>query len=73
MLTLPPEYEVSDLKWLSVWCRRFSVNFGDIKFDRTVLDTEDNSVEEGRVVTFLVCLTSFTVHIGLGQSGPQVV
>ena len=57
MLTLPPEYEVSDLKWLSVWCRRFSVNFGDIKFDRSVLETEGNSVEEGRGDTLLVCLT----------------
>ena len=63
MLTLPPEYEVSDLKWLSVWCRRFSVNFGDIKFDRSVLETDENSVEEGRVVTFLVYLMS--LHAGL--------
>ena len=27
----------SKLKWLSVWCRQFSVNFGDVMFDNVVL------------------------------------
>ena len=31
-LTLPENLKVTDLKWLSVWCRAFSVNFGDIIF-----------------------------------------
>jgi len=31
-LTLPEDTNVSDLKWLSVWCRRFRVNFGDLTF-----------------------------------------
>ena len=28
-LTLPDDMLVSDLKWLSVYCRAYSVNFGD--------------------------------------------
>ncbi len=31
-LTLPENLNVSDLKWFSVWCRRFEVNFGDLIF-----------------------------------------
>ncbi len=31
-LTLPPGTKVSDLKWISVWCRAFQVNFGDLIF-----------------------------------------
>jgi hypothetical protein len=29
-LTLPPDIDVDDLKWISVWCRRFNVNFGEL-------------------------------------------
>jgi len=29
-LTLPPTLKVSDLKWLSVWCRLYSVDFGNL-------------------------------------------
>jgi hypothetical protein len=31
-LTLPDDLKVTDLKWFSVWCRRFTVNFGDLIF-----------------------------------------
>merc|ERR1712079_85545 len=31
-LTLPDGVETTDLKWFSVWCRRFSANFGDLFF-----------------------------------------
>jgi hypothetical protein len=31
-LTLPEDLNVTDLKWFSVWCRQFSVNFGDLIF-----------------------------------------
>jgi len=31
-LTLPPHMKVSDLKWLSVWCREFSIDFGSLTF-----------------------------------------
>ena len=35
-LHLPPGTQVSDLKWLSVWCRAFTVNFGDLVADFTL-------------------------------------
>ena len=28
ILTLPEHIEASELKWLSIWCRQFGVNFG---------------------------------------------
>merc|ERR1711997_511782 len=31
-LTLPDTLKATDIKWLSVWCRAFSVNFGDLTF-----------------------------------------
>merc|ERR1712080_497442 len=31
-LTLPPGKTVDQLKWLSVWCRDFTVNFGHVNF-----------------------------------------
>ncbi|XP_054266957.1 protein Skeletor, isoforms B/C isoform X2 [Macrosteles quadrilineatus] len=30
ILRLPNGKRIRDLKWLSVWCRRFTVNFGDV-------------------------------------------
>lgn len=44
-LTLPDDLNVTDLKWFSVWCRQFSVNFGDLiipesfSLDRTTVPT----------------------------------
>ena len=29
ILTLPENVQVGDLKWISVWCRQFAINFGD--------------------------------------------
>ena len=30
VLTLPPSLEVSDIRWISVWCRRWDMSFGDL-------------------------------------------
>ncbi|BES96550.1 Electron transfer DM13 [Nesidiocoris tenuis] len=30
ILKLPPGRKLRDIKWLSVWCRRFTVNFGEV-------------------------------------------
>ncbi|XP_073970372.1 protein Skeletor, isoforms B/C isoform X2 [Rhodnius prolixus] len=30
ILRLPQGKKIRDIKWLSVWCRRFTVNFGDV-------------------------------------------
>ncbi|KFM69923.1 Protein Skeletor, isoforms D/E, partial [Stegodyphus mimosarum] len=29
-ITLPDSKKISDIKWLSVWCRKFAVNFGHV-------------------------------------------
>jgi len=34
VLTLPPGYSASNLRWLSVWCRDYKVNFGHATFDQ---------------------------------------
>lgn len=40
-LTLPETLKTTDLKWLSVWCRAFRVNFGDMSFpENLVSDAE---------------------------------
>ena len=39
-LTLPSHLNVNDLKWMSVWCRAYRVNFGDMFFpDEPVLSS----------------------------------
>ncbi|KAK9718424.1 Electron transfer DM13 [Popillia japonica] len=30
ILRLPPGQRIRDIKWLSVWCRRFTINFGEV-------------------------------------------
>ena len=36
---------MSDLKWLSVWCRAFTVNFGDLVADFTLGGGEGSEAE----------------------------
>ena len=31
-MTLPGDLKLKEIKWLSVWCREFKVNFGDLFF-----------------------------------------
>ena len=56
LLTLPGDIKVSDLKWISVWCREYEVNFGDIiiKDDE---DVEENKLDTGLIWNF--CLEIF--------------
>lgn len=44
VLTLPETLKATDIKWLSVWCRAFQVNFGDLSFPED-LSFEDNSLD----------------------------
>jgi len=40
-LSLPESFKMSDIKWFSVWCRKFSVDFGNIMFPENFsLDAE---------------------------------
>ena len=34
LLKLPENVAVSNLRWLSLWCRAFSLDFGHVKFQR---------------------------------------
>ena len=43
-MTLPETLKATDIKWLSVWCRAFQVNFGDLQFPKD-LSFEDNSLD----------------------------
>lgn len=36
-LTLPEGYKASELKWFSVWCRKYSVDFGNVYFKGVVV------------------------------------
>ncbi|XP_066978046.1 protein Skeletor, isoforms B/C isoform X3 [Macrobrachium rosenbergii] len=36
VLHLPPGMKVTDMNWLSVWCRRFTVNFGHVNIPDTL-------------------------------------
>ena len=33
ILKVPMSTQVSNLKWVSVWCRRYNLNFGDVIAD----------------------------------------
>jgi len=37
VLTLPPGVSVSQLRWLSVWCRDYQINFGSLTFPRDLV------------------------------------
>ena len=44
VLELPTQIKVSNLKWISVWCRQFEINFGDFVIandEPTVENTSD--------------------------------
>jgi len=41
-LILPEHMKVSDLKWFSVWCRKFTVDFGNIIFDGSAIQPSDS-------------------------------
>ena len=30
VLSLPPSLQAEDIKWISVWCRKFAVDFGHV-------------------------------------------
>ena len=39
VLTLPDKIKVKDLKWISVWCREFALDFGSLNLSGTILLT----------------------------------
>ena len=48
-LEMPKGYKTSNIGWLSVWCRKYSVDFGHVNFpnDATgTIDTDSNNIKE---------------------------
>ena len=43
ILTLPGDITTSDVKWLSVWCRKFTVSLGDIELVETSTTSKGSS------------------------------
>merc|ERR1712183_562418 len=52
-LTLPPNLKVKDLRWLSVWCRAFNANFGELVFPDNYNGDVDVKSEDGPEITTL--------------------
>merc|ERR1712001_274295 len=50
-LTLPDSLKTTDLKWISVWCRAFQVNFGDLTFPEGLVLEEAAPESEPEPVT----------------------
>merc|ERR1712060_968990 len=44
LLTLPPTMQVSDIRWISVWCKAFAIDFGSVMFPEDLL--VESEVEE---------------------------
>lgn len=36
LLTLPGTLKVRDINWLSIWCKRFTVNYGEVYLPKDV-------------------------------------
>ena len=36
LLTLPGNLKVADIRWLAVWCQRFTVNYGEVYIPKDV-------------------------------------
>ena len=49
VLPLPNDLKVADLKWISVWCRKYSVNFGELVLGDDQVEVESES-EKGKNV-----------------------
>jgi len=51
-LSLPPYIQVSDLKWISIWCKEFSKSFGDVIIgnDLVTSESEQDDSEESNYV-----------------------
>ena len=58
LLTLPGTLKIRDIKWLSVWCKRFTVNYGEIYIPKN-LEIPEKVVSAFRLNSFQQSLQSF--------------
>ena len=63
LLTLPGTLKIRDIKWLSVWCKRFTVNYGEIYIPKN-LEIPEKVVSAFRLnsIAYLAELTKF-LHV----------
>ena len=57
-LRLPENMKVGDIKWLSVWCRKFSVDFGNLIIP-TDLNVRRNAISDFLTLFALLILSPF--------------
>ena len=74
LLTLPGTLKIRDIGWLSIWCKRFTVNYGEVYIP------DDLEIPEKVVSCMYVCNRSSAFlrldepRTGrLGQSPPETV
>ena len=36
LLTLPGTLKIRDINWLSIWCKRFTVNYGEVYMPKDI-------------------------------------
>ena len=36
LLTLPGTFKLRDISWLSIWCKRFTVNYGEVYIPKDI-------------------------------------
>ncbi len=68
LLTLPEGWKNSELRWISVWCRRFAVNFGELILPEQMGDDEDDDEDFQADEEDLTYLGDLTGHVH-GVSG----
>ena len=49
ILTLPDSVVMSQLKWISVWCRAYKVNFGDLYFGDKLTGNADEALSSPKL------------------------
>ena len=57
-LRLPENMKVGDIKWLSVWCRKFSVDFGNLIFP-TDLNVSRHGLSDFLTLLVLLIISPF--------------
>ena len=48
LLKLPHGMKIRDVRWLSIWCRRFTVNYGDVYVPRDIQIPRPEASQEFR-------------------------
>ena len=79
VLTLPENIKVKNLKWISIWCRRFGQNFGDFIFQEQSDDEEEvvqpsgtlNNVVFYKEVHASIFLSIFFLFLGVWKSNQE--